>query len=241
MVSRRTWCRRFRFAAGAGVAAVACALAIAVWCSLRSTLNTPPEIVALQTLDGAGWRVIEIWRSFGMQVAGRRDDFRAAGAALPSIGSHPWSQVADRGRPGWELPRWEFGYGWPFVCLTWHANLKDHCVNGLWPRGQMIFPRSAQDESGSFAPLGVPAHAIPTRVLFGRLALNTLTYLAATSTLYGLVIWLPRVLRRSLRRRRGECAGCGYSRRGLGEAACPECGAVPGCNASAPSGAASEP
>lgn len=51
--------------------------------------------------------------------------------------------------------------------------------------------------------------------------------------LTGLVLslgWVPRawVRRRGERRvRRGECAGCGYDLRGLGDEVCPECGAAP--------------
>lgn len=64
--------------------------------------------------------------------------------------------------------------------------------------------------------------ALPLLPLWPGFLLNTFFY---ALLLFG--AWrLPGMLRRAVRRRRGRCAGCGYSRDGLDAGtACPECGA----------------
>lgn len=68
---------------------------------------------------------------------------------------------------------------------------------------------------------------LPVRVAWAGFGVNTLVYGAA-------VFVLVRVMggvRRGLRRARGVCAACGYSRAGIGAGvACPECGDAPRCN-----------
>jgi len=63
--------------------------------------------------------------------------------------------------------------------------------------------------------------ALPLLPLWPGFLINTFLY----ALLLFLAWRLPGVLRRTLRRRRGRCAQCGYDRGGLdARAACPECG-----------------
>lgn len=62
--------------------------------------------------------------------------------------------------------------------------------------------------------------AFPYLPLFPGLILNTLFYAAIW---WGLLA-LPRLIRRTLRVRRGLCPRCAYDMRGLTNAHCPECG-----------------
>jgi hypothetical protein len=45
---------------------------------------------------------------------------------------------------------------------------------------------------------------------------------------YAIILWLlilgPFVLRRHIRRKRGQCPKCGYDLRGIPGSGCPECG-----------------
>jgi hypothetical protein len=60
---------------------------------------------------------------------------------------------------------------------------------------------------------------LPLRPIAVGFAANTLLYGCAAYMLL-----LVPTLRTHLRRRRNLCPSCGYSREGLGEGACPECG-----------------
>jgi hypothetical protein len=64
---------------------------------------------------------------------------------------------------------------------------------------------------------------VPLLPLWPGFALNSLFYATLTFLLWSTLT----VTRRTLRKRRGQCPACGYSRRGLPDAGakCPECGA----------------
>ncbi|GMV26059.1 MAG: hypothetical protein AMXMBFR58_20900 [Phycisphaerae bacterium] len=65
---------------------------------------------------------------------------------------------------------------------------------------------------------------VPTGVLWDGMVGNTVAYAGA----WWVVLVAPWSIRRRLRRRRHQCSACGYDRRGIGEAVCPECGVRPG-------------
>lgn len=108
-------------------------------------------------------------------------------------------------------------YGWPFGCawygLAWNAPRPNthpwsNDGYGTWSPGKR----------GSGEPF-----LFPTRPLWPQLALNTLVFGAATFILWSVIF----ELRPYIRRRRGQCPVCGYSRTGLPvEAPCPECGSM---------------
>jgi hypothetical protein len=75
----------------------------------------------------------------------------------------------------------------------------------------------------STRPLG-DLRALPWRPVWSGIAIDTVMYGAA----WGLVLFVPRSMRRLLRSRRGRCPSCGYDCRGLAaDAKCPECGGAP--------------
>jgi hypothetical protein len=108
-------------------------------------------------------------------------------------------------------------FGWPWRCAS---------MSTLMNRG------SRTELSSFIVPL--PAPIAPQSVMKRglRLPLGVLwTGFAASSfvlsTSWWLVLFMPGVVRRWLRDRRGACRHCGYDRRGL-EGQCPECGRVLG-------------
>lgn len=66
-----------------------------------------------------------------------------------------------------------------------------------------------------------PWRLVPLYPRWSGLAVNTI--------FYGAIFWLaipgPKLLRRALRRRRGQCPGCGYDLAHHDHETCPECGA----------------
>jgi hypothetical protein len=62
----------------------------------------------------------------------------------------------------------------------------------------------------------------PFLPLWPGFAINTIFYAAIVWVLFA----VPGAIRRRVRRKRGQCAACGYSRRGSSGMTCPECGAT---------------
>jgi hypothetical protein len=67
-----------------------------------------------------------------------------------------------------------------------------------------------------------PELVLPYRPLWPGFAINTIIYAAIVWVLFA----VPGAVRRRVRRKRGQCAACGYSRRGISADKCPECGAA---------------
>lgn len=93
--------------------------------------------------------------------------------------------------------------------LKWPQRVQETTVRG----GLLTIPPS----NAAAAPIDVPY--LP---LWRGLILNTLFYAAIW---WGLLA-LPRLIRRTLRIRRGLCVRCAYDMRGLTKTRCPECGHV---------------
>jgi hypothetical protein len=63
--------------------------------------------------------------------------------------------------------------------------------------------------------------ALPLMPIFPGFAINTIFYAAIVWVLFA----VPGAIRRRVRRKRGQCAACGYSLRENPSEKCPECGA----------------
>jgi hypothetical protein len=69
---------------------------------------------------------------------------------------------------------------------------------------------------------GSAPRILPLLPLFPGFAINTILYAAIVWVLFA----VPGAVRRRVRRKRGQCALCGYSMRGSVGNVCPECGAA---------------
>ncbi len=103
--------------------------------------------------------------------------------------------------------------GWPLVCLQ---GLKLVQVSETSRQNAAEPPQRL----GSLGLDPKPHRLVPLEPLWGGLAANTALFASA--------LWMvgpgPLVLRRALRRRRGQCAGCGYDLAHAEHELCPECG-----------------
>ena len=104
-------------------------------------------------------------------------------------------------------------YGWPLPALAavqeyggWTGETWKHVLRFGPPRASLSDPRG-----------------FPTRILPIGFAVNTLAAVA----LWHLALFMPPLIRRGVRRRRGRCIACGYDLRGTVTDPCPECGAGP--------------
>jgi hypothetical protein len=76
--------------------------------------------------------------------------------------------------------------------------------------------------------LGIPVTSkegvtlLPVRPLWPGFAINTIFYAAIMWFLF----FAPGAIRKRVRRKRGQCAACGYSLRDITSDKCPECGAT---------------
>jgi predicted RNA-binding Zn-ribbon protein involved in translation (DUF1610 family) len=101
--------------------------------------------------------------------------------------------------------------GWPYLSL--------HSV--------VVFGDNKSRRVKSGIPIDRDANGkvLPLNPLIGRTLANTVIYAAIVWMLFA----VPGVVRRRMRRKRGQCAACGYSLRGRGTSGgekCPECGAT---------------
>jgi hypothetical protein len=112
----------------------------------------------------------------------------------------------------------ETGYGWPRPCLWLRVLTKVNRLNISVSGGRL---------EGGYLISGSPEvrdhryRALPLNPIWGGMAVNV----AAFAALWWVILFLPKVIRRRVRRRRGCCVACGYDLRALpARAACPECG-----------------
>jgi len=112
-----------------------------------------------------------------------------------------------------------FSCGWPFECLTCFRT----CRAPTYSEEFMDAWRAPNWLGESPCALMLGGTYLPLRPMPIGFACNCLVFSA--------IAFMPisgvGAIRRMLRRRAGRCVKCGYDRRGLADAACPECGAAP--------------
>jgi hypothetical protein len=120
--------------------------------------------------------------------------------------------------------------GWPMLALTCRNDremvmLHFPGADGLAadgdPSGSLIggIPLPPGPDSGPWDMW----RALPYTPIYAGFAINTIFYAAIVWVLFA----VPGVVRRRVRRKRGQCAACGYSLRGTPDIEkCPECGAT---------------
>jgi hypothetical protein len=158
------------------------------------------------------------------------DEFPIDESRIPSwslIHSRPASMVVN-GENGWPRGQVEMARGWPLRALRTHRDAKHSrgfdwmCIltpetTGPW-RGGVQFqwwpPRG-------FDVWSAGGRVLPLEPLPVGFAVNTALFALA----WWVVVAAPSRLRRSIRIRRGLCAGCGYNLAAGGQTVCPECGA----------------
>ncbi len=127
---------------------------------------------------------------------------------------------------GWPLPAFSVGSYTAFFVAPDATQQRSHTPALSLHGGAQVLPWiDRRHQPASAAPLNsnpLDRFALPLLPLWPGFAINTAFY---ALLLFG-ALRTPGVVRRTLRRRRGRCVGCGYSRDGLDAgAACPECGA----------------
>jgi hypothetical protein len=119
--------------------------------------------------------------------------------------------------------------GWPFPCFAEYFELREVKPDGLTARDRALAAMALSPSrrwTGAFVwnPGSPGETAFPVMPLWGPLLADWAIFTAA--------LVLPTLMVRfvvAIRRRPWLCSACGYDRRGLtADAACPECGAVPG-------------
>jgi hypothetical protein len=111
-------------------------------------------------------------------------------------------------------------YGWP--CCSLEAELReriDKAAQGPTRTSGVIagFPF----DRPIVGPARIDMH-FPLRPIWPGFAINTIFYAAIVWVLFA----VPATIRRRVRRKRGQCAACGYSLRESVSEKCPECGAA---------------
>jgi hypothetical protein len=142
------------------------------------------------------------------------------GEARPFHGAYPpikWSTPSGSRRI---FQRWEVAYGWPFRAVWYQgaflADMSEHVAGA-----------SIVSSSGP-GPYADDLRVVPYLPIWPGLLLNTLFY----ATLWSILLFAPRAIRRHLRTKHHRCPTCKYDLRNLPTAICPECGtARPGPDA----------
>jgi hypothetical protein len=169
-----------------------------------------------------------VWGVLHAEGGGDREAALLAGArlALPcsvEADDFPrWGRAPDLQHTGdrYREMRWmRDARGWPIVALwcEWPEcrDFRGHEPFGATLGGIDLTDRRATDV------FETAARALPYRPIPAGLGVDTGFFAGA----WWLVLFGPGWARRAVRRRRGRCEACGYSKKGLGEGAvCPECG-----------------
>lgn len=161
--------------------------------------------------DGQLWWVLQ-------QRGPGYGSFTYLGSPVPMehVSRKDWPRLA---APPWCPPdrnidqRWVMAFGWPCLAACFRAEGTDLAMRegvDYAFHGALKF-----GEIGRGTTVRLPLIPIAS-----GMACDTAFYAAAWST----TVWGCAYMRRRWRRRGGRCGRCGYDRRGLDGAPCPECG-----------------
>jgi hypothetical protein len=151
---------------------------------------------------------------FGLQPVERAE------AMLPAWGSFlvPPQHPTGGQSHGRSIEAW----GSPYLCL--YTKWGFDGAHGVHHSEDLIFGIPVSSEAFPSRPSS--RRALPLIPIFPGFAINTIFYAAIVWFLF----FAPGAIRKRVRRKRGQCAACGYSLRGRGSSGdkCPECGASSG-------------
>lgn len=135
----------------------------------------------------------------------------------------PWSAI---GAPWPEAPLEDestaLGVGWPWRALACKLTVRDapDFTSHTWTASGGVVLGNGTFPGWNDFPPNYPG-VLPYLPVWGGLLANTLVFAVA----WGIAIYAPGMVKSAVRRRAGQCAGCGYGLEGLTEVAvCPECG-----------------
>jgi hypothetical protein len=140
--------------------------------------------------------------------------------ALPSLDQLPnWIEsVLDESRFALKPD----AFGRPRFALADAFGLPWLSLGCSWQDEYVLLTGVRLDDTGAFYN-SETVRAFPLRPLWPGFAINTIFYAAVLWVLFA----VPGAIRKRVRRKRGQCAACGYSLRGTPEIdKCPECGAT---------------
>ena len=162
--------------------------------------------------SGFGSTRITWLERFNVGASDRRDFFSAK---VPSASVPSWC------RRFCDENVCEDARGWPLRCLWSYINRTPRFFDAKYeiPESEIELPARPPSQHSSIERLRV----LPTKPIWKGFTFNTIFYAAMLWILFA----TPGALSRKRRRRRGECAACGYSLLGRGPQSenCPECGA----------------
>jgi len=133
---------------------------------------------------------------------------------LPAI--ETVNRTFETGKRSPESEDWVVAAGWPWRCAWCHAQQSQFWLSPTLAPGDPSINLTPAVRSGERK-----LRVLPLRPLWLGLIGNMLFY----SAFWFLLLSIP-ALYRTLRRRKGCCAKCGYNLKGIGSANCPECGAA---------------
>jgi len=130
-----------------------------------------------------------------------------------------WGTFAQRNPPPPDVDMGaDTAYGWPRLCL-WHRTMStfdpvtSSVSGGMLEGGILVF--------GKVDVRGHDYRALPLRPIWSGLAVNALVF----GLMWWLLLFVPGIVRRRLRAKRGACLRCGYDLRATPAGSpCPECG-----------------